>query len=71
MDRRHPLVWVPLSVERTTELADGRPVSTSSGWAIVSLNAAADVAQLGTLITAAYEHVKAAHGSGGGETDDK
>jgi predicted type IV restriction endonuclease len=58
LGRRHPAVWVPLPLDRATELAGGRAVVMNNGWAVISLNEATEIADLRELIEAAYAHVK-------------
>ena len=58
LDRRHPAVWVPLPPETATAMAGGRPVTVNGGWAVVTLDAAAEISDLGGLLEAAYSHVK-------------
>jgi hypothetical protein len=58
LNRRHPLVWVPFPTEKAVEFADGRSISVQSGWSVVALNSAAEVASLGNLFKAAYDIVK-------------
>jgi len=68
MNRKVPLVWVPLSVDEVTPLAGGRAVTTVPGWSQVALDKPGDIASLGELFRAAYEKVKrtkAGHGDGG------
>jgi hypothetical protein len=69
LNRKAPLVWVPLSVEEATPLAGGRPVHLVSGWAVVTLEKVTEIVSLGALLKAAYEKVKRAR-TGGGELDD-
>lgn len=59
LDRKQPVVWSPLTVEQTSELAGGRPVASISGWATFTLESVADIAELEDLWLAAYSHVKA------------
>jgi hypothetical protein len=67
MNRKVPLVWVPLPADEVIPLAGGRDVSTVPGWSQVALDKPGDVASLGDLFRAAYEKVKRAKaGSGDG-----
>lgn len=59
LDRKHPVVWVPLPIERATQLAGERTVAQISGWATVTLDDLEDIEKLGKLFVAAYAHVKA------------
>jgi hypothetical protein len=59
LDRKHPVVWFPLHVERTMQLAGDRAVAQVSGWSTVTLEDAADISKLGELFVAAYAHVRA------------
>jgi hypothetical protein len=68
LNRKAPLVWVPLLVEEATPLAGGRPVHLSAGWAVVTLEKVTEVANLGGLLKVAYDKVKRA--KSGGESDD-
>jgi len=65
--RRHPLVWVPLPIEKVTDFAAGRPVAAQGAWTSVTLEASADIASLSELFSAAYAQVKQTRASGGGE----
>lgn len=58
MDRKNPLVWVPLSSEETGRLAPGRPVQTVQGWAQITLDDANQIAELGDVYRAAYAAIK-------------
>jgi hypothetical protein len=67
MNRKVPLVWVPLPADEVIPLAGGRDVSTVPGWSQVALDKPADIASLGDLFRAAYEKVRRAKaGSGDG-----
>jgi hypothetical protein len=57
--RRRLSLTVPLSVERTQQLAPGFTVGLAEkGWAGITLNAVSDLEQLGAVLVAAYEHQK-------------
>lgn len=58
MDRKNPIVWVPLPTEATAQLAPGHDVQASQGWSQVVLENAAQVGELGDLFAAAYVFVK-------------
>jgi hypothetical protein len=62
---RQTVIWVPLSVELTIELVDGRDVTPISGWSTVTLDSVNDIADLGELFIAAYTQVQAAQGRRG------
>ncbi|MEY4578441.1 MAG: hypothetical protein RL701_3144 [Pseudomonadota bacterium] len=59
VDRKQPVVWVPLSLEQTTELARGRPVAATPVWTSVTLDSVTDLDQLDELFLAAYSQIKA------------
>ncbi len=54
LDRKVPLVWVPLSPEQVTPMARGLPVNSSQGWTSLALDSAARVADLKDVLLAAY-----------------
>jgi hypothetical protein len=58
VDRRQPVVWVPLPIEQATELAGGRPVAPISGWATITLVTLSDMAELEDMFRAAYSRIK-------------
>ncbi len=60
MNRKVPLVWVPLPADEVIPLAGGREVSTVPGWSQVALDKPHDIASLGELFRAAYDKVKRA-----------
>jgi hypothetical protein len=59
MNRKVPMVWVPLPADQVANLAPGRPVHTVPGWTGVGLDLAQQVSELGPLLIAAYTAVKA------------
>lgn len=59
LDKRQPVVHVPLTAEETQALVAERAVSSLQGWSVVTLSDAADIANLGPLFKAAYASVKA------------
>jgi predicted type IV restriction endonuclease len=61
LDRKHPVVWVPLSQDEVTKVAGGRPVATQANWTAVTLGEAKEAAELRDLFVAAYTHIKEAH----------
>jgi predicted type IV restriction endonuclease len=67
MNRKNPLVWVPLPAEQVATLAPGRPLNTSGAWTSVALDGADQVSELGELLRTAYASVRSAKG-GGAET---
>lgn len=60
VDRRNPLVWVPLPNEQVSGLVGSRELSTVHGWTIVTLEAPNEIMDLGPLFEAAYAYVRAA-----------
>ncbi|MBX3223806.1 MAG: hypothetical protein KF795_25055 [Labilithrix sp.] len=58
MNRRNPMVAVPLPVDQVTQLAPGRTVSASSGWTSVALDSPLQVGELAAVFLAAYTAVK-------------
>jgi len=65
LGRRNPLVWVPLPMEQATPLVGDRPISTISGWSVVTLEDAAEVADLRELFRTAYAWVMRERGAAG------
>lgn len=57
LGRRQPVVWVPLAVEECVPLVRERTTSSVSGWTLVTLDSATDLADLGGLLRAAYTSV--------------
>lgn len=64
VDRKHPLVWVPLSPEKCAEYAGDRELTVNGGWTIVTLASIDSIRDLKGLFSAAYDYVKAAKGDG-------
>lgn len=58
MNRKNPLVWVPLPPDQVASLAPGRPQHANGAWTAVSLDSAAQVGELGPLLIAAFASVK-------------
>lgn len=58
MNRRHPLIAVPLPLDQATQLAPNRPVTASGGWTSITLESADQLAQLGELLQAAFSAIK-------------
>ena len=54
MDRRTPLMWVPLPEAQVALHAGSRALTFSSGWTSVALNGAADLEHLKDLLVSAY-----------------
>ena len=52
-------------IEEATPLAGGRAVTTNSGWSIVALEDASDMASLGGLLRASYDRLKRARSGNG------
>ena len=67
MNRKHPLVWVPLPADQVAQLAPGRPVQSSGSWTSVSLDEAGQIVDLGELLRTAYAAVR--HAKAGGPLD--
>jgi predicted type IV restriction endonuclease len=64
MDRKNPLVWVPLSQEQVASLAPGRATQTRGDWVIVVLDDPNQIEELGPLLQEAYAYVKRQRVSG-------
>lgn len=62
MNRKHPLVWVPIPPDQVAQLAPGRPLQSSGTWTSVALDSAAEVTGLAELLRAAYASVRQAKG---------
>lgn len=54
MDRRTPLLWVPLPEAQAAPLAGSRATTFSNGWTSFALNGASDLEHLKDLLVAAY-----------------
>lgn len=63
MNRKAPLVAVPLTVEQVSQLAPGKPASASGGWTTLTLDSAEQIGALGELFQAAFASVRSAKGS--------
>lgn len=63
MNRKNPLVWVPLPPDQVAPLVPGRPVHASGTWSQVSLDAASQVSELGDLLRAAYGAIRQTKGA--------
>jgi predicted type IV restriction endonuclease len=57
LDRKQPLLWVPMTAEKTSPLAGGRQTSTVGVWTSVALESIADLSSLRDLLRAAYSSV--------------
>lgn len=64
MNRKNPLVWVPLPQDQVAAFAQGRPTHASGAWTSVALDSASQVSELGDLLGAAYAAVKQSRASG-------
>jgi hypothetical protein len=64
MNRKNPLVWVPLPADQVAPFAQGRATHTSGAWTSVALDSASQVSELSDLLGAAYAAVKQARVSG-------
>ncbi len=62
MDRKRPIVWVPLPQEEVGQLVAGISVTTgtAAGWTSVTLESASQIPELAELFKAAYAFVKQA-----------
>lgn len=54
IDRKVPLVWVPLPVEQVTPLARGFTLNAAQGWTSLALDSPARVGELRDVFVAAY-----------------
>jgi hypothetical protein len=64
VDRKHPLVWVPLSPEKTAEHAGNRQITANGGWSVVTLDSIESLRDLGSLFVSAHDSVKASREAG-------
>lgn len=67
MNRKNPVVAVPLPLEQVAPLVGGRAVTATAGWTHVTLDDARQVTDLEDLFQVAYAAVKEARS--GGEAD--
>jgi hypothetical protein len=58
MNRKHPMLAVPLAADDVARLTPGRTINTSNGWTQVTLDSAEQLGQLGELFQAAYASIK-------------
>jgi hypothetical protein len=58
MNRRHPVVCVPLTMEQVAQLVPGRSLTMSGGWTHLVLGSPEELLDLGPLLRAAYTWVK-------------
>jgi hypothetical protein len=58
LDRKVPLLWVPLAMEEVSALCGGRTVTTQSGWSLVAMESHSDLKSLADLLRAAYDRTK-------------
>lgn len=65
LDRKQPLIAVPLAEAITTELSGGRPVASHGTWTTITLEHVGEIPKLGTLFEAAYDHVRNSRVAGG------
>ncbi len=63
MNRKNPLVWVPLPADQVAQLVPGRPLHASGTWTQVSLDAAGQISELGELLRAAYASIRQTKGA--------
>jgi hypothetical protein len=61
MGRKQPLLSVPMTSEEVQPHAHGRSFTHSGGWTTVTLDSAAQLAELGDLLKASYASVRALH----------
>lgn len=64
MNRKNPLVWVPLPSDQVARLVPGRPLNMVGTWTQVSLDDAGQIAELGELIRNAYATVRQSKNAG-------
>ncbi len=64
VDRKNPLVWVPLSVEKTVEFVGSRPIAVNGTWSIVTLDSIDELSSMVPLLTGAHDHVKGSREGG-------
>jgi predicted type IV restriction endonuclease len=62
MNRKSPLVWVPLPPDEVAALVPGRPVHARGDWTHVALDGPAQVTELAPLLQAAYTAVRQSRG---------
>jgi hypothetical protein len=59
-DRKRPVVWLPMPLERATPLVSAFPLTSSqSGWVCITLNALGDIEQLGEILRSAWDYQRA------------
>jgi hypothetical protein len=63
LNRKNPLVWVPLPPDQVAPLVRGRPIIACGVWTQVSLESASHLTELGDLLRAAYASVRQARTS--------
>lgn len=63
MDRKNPVVWVPLPQDDVAKLVPGRELKASQDWTQIVLHDARQVSELGDVLRAAYVAVKASKGA--------
>jgi hypothetical protein len=69
LNRRQPVVWVPMSPEETSPLIGDRTTSSVNGWTLVTLDSADELGKLGSLFRSAHDHVIRARESGNADDD--
>lgn len=58
LDRKVPLLWVPLPLEQVVPLVRGLTTAANPGWTSVALESIEQIAQLKELVVAAYTAIK-------------
>jgi len=62
LDRRQPMVWLPIPLEKAQALAGSRTLSSVSGWTLVAIESTAELPQLHELIKESYSTLVAGRG---------
>lgn len=64
LDRKRPIVWVPIASDKLGALPSGATVSTTGIWSCIALDSDADIGKLSALLQTAWDAVKANKGKG-------
>jgi predicted DNA-binding protein (MmcQ/YjbR family) len=67
LDRKQPLLSVPMPADKVAPLVGGRQTSTAGVWTSVVLESVSDIAALRELVRAAYSTVVQERTKGGAE----
>ena len=64
MNRKNPVVWVPMTPDQVAPLVPGRPLHPSGTWTQVTIDSATQLPELGELLRAAYAEIRQTKGAG-------